>query len=284
MTLQDYHNTSFSLSKKITNAYSTSFSLGIKVFRSEFRDAIYAIYGYVRLADEIVDTFHGHDKKYLLDKFRADTFEAIESGISTNPVINAFQLVVRKYNVKNDLITAFLDSMEKDLSNSYYQRNDFNEYIYGSAEVVGLMCLHVFCQGNDKKYNSLEFYARQLGSAFQKVNFLRDIKSDIDERGRIYLPDTGSYELISNEQKKVLEKEVELEFSDALKGILKLPKGVRLGVYTAYLYYYMLFKKIQRLDIKELLSGRVRISNFTKLLLLLKSPIDITLLELEMES
>lgn len=266
-----YNETSFQLSKKITNAYSTSFSLGIKAFAREYRDPIYSVYAYVRLADEIVDSFHGYNKADLMKRFREETFKAIDEKISTNPVLHSFQIVVNKYNIKKDLIDAFLKSMEMDLDKLSYQRNVYDEYIYGSAEVVGLMCLKVFVNGNDEQYNQLLHSAKMLGSAFQKVNFLRDIKSDIDERGRIYLPDVHITEGIDNSSKKRLENEVEEEFHQALMGILKLPLGVRLGVYSAYLYYYVLFKKIKSLDVNELLKRRVRISNFTKIFLLLKS-------------
>ncbi len=269
--IQLYHDTSFDVSKKITNAYSTSFSLGIKAFAKEYRAPVYAIYGFVRLADEIVDSFHGYDKSQLLKNFREETFEAIKNGISTNPVIHSFQIVVNNYNIGHDIIDAFLTSMEMDLNKSSYDRRIYDDYIYGSAEVVGLMCLKVFVNGDEKKYNELLYPAKMLGSAFQKVNFLRDIKSDIDERGRIYLPDVHSSESIDDANKKHLEEEVEKEFHIALLGILKLPIGVKLGVYSAYLYYYVLFRKIKRLNVKELLKRRVRISNFTKLALLIKS-------------
>jgi len=269
--IQLYHDTTFAMSKKLTNAYSTSFSLGIKAFAKEYRNPIYAIYGYVRLADEIVDSFHGYDKAGLIKNFREETFKAIENGISTNPVLHAFQLIVNQYKIDHDLIDAFLASMEMDLDKSSYRRNLYDEYIYGSAEVVGLMCLKVFVNGDDKKYRVLLHPAKMLGSAFQKVNFLRDIKSDIDERGRIYLPDVHSSTGIDNANKKRLESEVEKEFHEALKGIIQLPIGVKLGVYSAYLYYYFLFRKIKRLDVKELLKRRVRISNLTKLMLLFKS-------------
>ncbi len=269
--IQLYHNTSFSLSKVLTNAYSTSFSLGIKAFSKEYRDPIYSIYAFVRIADEIVDSFHNFNKTDLIKKFREETFAAIKDGISTNPILNAFQLVVNKYNIEHKLIDAFLHSMEMDLDKSSYNRKIYDDYIYGSAEVVGLMCLKVFAKGDDKMYNNLIQPAKMLGSAFQKVNFLRDIKSDFEERGRIYLPDVHQSEKINNDNKKRLEQEVSNEFNEALSGILKLPIGVKLGVYSAYLYYYILFKKIQRMDVKELLKKRVRISNLVKVFLLLKS-------------
>lgn len=277
--IQLYHQTSFAISKKITNAYSTSFSLGIRAFAPEYRDAIYAIYSYVRLADEIVDSFHGYDKESMLLKFRTETYDAVKSGISTNPVIHAFQKIVYEYNIDMELIDSFLDSMERDLSNSSYGRKDYDEYIYGSAEVVGLMCLKVFVKGDSDKYNKLKFSAKKLGSAFQKVNFLRDIKSDIEERNRIYLPDVHNNKNITDFIKQKLEIEIEEDFEDALAGIKKLPIGVKLGVYSAYMYYYMLFNKIRSVNVDDLLRKRIRISNFHKLLLLTKSIIEVKILK-----
>lgn len=273
-----YHKTTFKLSKVITRTYSTSFSLGISAFAPAFKDAIYAIYGYVRLADEIVDSFHDHNKRELLEEFRKETYKAIENGISTNPVINSFQLTVNKYSIDREYIDAFLNSMEWDLDNSYYESKHYDNYIYGSAEVVGLMCLRVFCNNNDKLFQELLQPAKSLGSAFQKVNFLRDIKSDIEERGRIYLPGVNHAVKINNENKKILEQDIDKEFSNALIGIKKLPSGVRLGVYSAYLYYLILFNKIKKLDVDELLKRRVRISNWTKLALLVKSLVEVKIL------
>jgi len=273
-----YHKTTFKLSKVITRSYSTSFSLGISVFAPAYKDAIYAIYGYVRLADEIVDSFHNHNKRELLTEFRKETHKAIESGISTNPIINAFQVTVNKYNIDIEFVDAFLTSMESDLDNNYYERTQFDNYIYGSAEVVGLMCLRVFCNNDNDLFKELLQPAKSLGSAFQKVNFLRDIKSDIEERGRIYLPGVNYAVKIDNHNKKILEKDVDAEFKNALSGIKKLPGGVRLGVYTAYLYYLILFKKIKKLDVNELLEKRVRVSNWTKIALLLKSLIEVKIL------
>mgnify|MGYP005837753131 CR=1 FL=1 len=275
-----YHKTTFKLSKVITRTYSTSFSLGISVFAPAYRDAIYAIYGYVRLADEIVDSFHNHNKRELLEEFRKETYKAIENGISTNPVINAFQITVNKYGIDREYIDAFLNSMKWDLDNSYYERKHYDNYIYGSAEVVGLMCLRVFCNNNDKLFQELLEPAKSLGSAFQKVNFLRDIKSDIEERGRIYLPGVDHAVKINNTNKKILEQDIDKEFSNALIGIKKLPSGVRLGVYSAYLYYLILFSKIKKLDVDELLKRRVRISNWTKLALLLKSLVEVKILRI----
>ncbi|HSW54874.1 MAG TPA: phytoene/squalene synthase family protein [Ignavibacteriaceae bacterium] len=279
MTLGHYTKTSYKLSKKLTTAYSTSFSWGIKVFKPEYRDPIFAIYGFVRIADEIVDTFHSHDKEQLLNKFIDDTWEAINIGISTNPVLHAFQKVVNKYNIDRKLINAFLESMEMDLTGTSYNRENYDKYIYGSAEVVGLMCLKVFLDGDEKKYKELEHSARMLGAAFQKVNFLRDIQSDLNDRGRIYLPGVHHLDFIDNNNKAQLEKEVENEFKEAFKGIVKLPISVKLGVYSAYLYYLMLFNKIKRLDVEQLKSRRVRISNWYKLYLLLKSYLEVKVLK-----
>jgi phytoene/squalene synthetase len=279
MTLEHYTNTSYKLSKKLTTAYSTSFSWGIRVFKPEYREPIFAIYGFVRIADEIVDTFHSHDKEQLLNKFVEDTWEAINIGISTNPILQAFQKVVNDYNIDPKLITAFLDSMEMDLTRSSYNRENYDKYIYGSAEVVGLMCLKVFVEGNEKRYKELEHSARMLGAAFQKVNFLRDIQSDLIDRGRIYLPGIHHLDFINDNSKAMLEKEVESEFKEAFRGIVHLPISVKLGVYSAYLYYLMLFKKIKRLDVEQLKNKRVRISNVYKFYLLIKSYFEVKVLK-----
>jgi 15-cis-phytoene synthase len=275
-----YNSTAFGISKVVTGAYSTSFSWGIKAFSKEYRDPIYGIYAFVRLADEIVDSFHDYDKKTLLENFRKETFTAIHDGISTNPVIHAFQQVVNKFNIDLELVEAFLDSMEKDLLKTTYDKGKFDDYIYGSAEVVGLMCLYVFSSGNKEMYDYLYPAAKSLGAAFQKVNFLRDIKSDLEERGRIYLPGVEGEYSFNDEVKRKLEEEVEQDFRKARIGIMNLPQGVRLGVYSAYLYYYMLFRKIRKMDINELLRKRVRISNVTKTALLLNSYFRIKVLDL----
>lgn len=280
MNLHHYNKTSYKLSKDLTNAYSTSFSLGIKLFKPEYRDPIYALYGFVRIADEIVDTFHDYDKKGLFNRFRDDTFKAIEEGISTNPILNSFQEIVNKYNIDNELIEAFLNSMEMDLYDSSYNRKEYDNYVYGSAEVVGLMCLRIFTFEDKSKYDELWGYAKALGSAFQKVNFLRDIRSDMDERGRIYLPGVHKTEEINNHNKKKLEAEIEKEFKEALKGIHQLPMAVKLGVYVAYVYYVRLFRKIQRLDTKQLMKQRVRVSTIGKLVLLFKSFWEIRILNI----
>jgi len=275
-----YNKTSFNISKLVTKTYSTSFSLGIAAFSPKYRDAIYGIYGFVRLADEIVDTFHGYNQKKLIEDFRRDTEEAIRSGISTNPILQAFVQTVNEYKIDYHYIDAFLKSMEMDLSNSYYEKDEYNEYIYGSAEVVGLMCLKVFCGDDKELFQQLIEPARSLGSAFQKVNFLRDIKSDMEERERIYLPGISHANKIDDESKKNLEQEVEKEFREALEGIKKLPHGVKLGVYSAYLYYVALFRKIQRLKVKELMKRRVRVSNPAKIALLFRGLVEVRLLKL----
>lgn len=271
MNFEFYNNVSFKVSDLITKNYSTSFSLSIKVFNPELRDGISSIYGYVRLADEIVDSFHDFDKRNLLNDLREETYNAIRNKISLNPIIQSFQSTVNKYDISIEYINNFIDSMEMDLSNNYYERENYDKYIYGSAEVVGLMCLKVFCANDNLLFESLKAPAKALGSAFQKVNFLRDIKSDLDDRGRIYLPGAASTELINNENKSMLEKEVEEEFREALSGIRRLPKSSRFGVYSAYIYYYMLFKKIKNMKVNDLFTKRVRISNITKLALLVQS-------------
>ena len=257
-------------SRLITNNYSTSFSLGIKVFASEFRKPIYSVYGFVRFADEIVDTFHDKDKKTLLEEFREDTFKAIERKVSFNPVLHAFQEVVHKYNIEHDHIVAFLKSMEMDLYDIEYDEATLKEYIYGSAEVVGLMCLKVFCKGDEKLYKSLEPYAISLGSAFQKINFLRDMKSDFEERGRVYFPNVDLTNF-SQEDKNRIEADIQKEFDHALIGIQRLPRGAKLGVYTAYRYYISLFYKIKEAQASCILSKRIRINNGKKMYLLTSS-------------
>lgn len=279
MNFKFYNDVSFKVSDLITKSYSTSFSLAINVFDKELKDSISSIYGYVRLADEIVDSFHEFEKQNLLNELREETYSAIRNGISLNPIIQSFQTTVNKYDISIDYINNFIDSMEMDLSNNYYDRENYDKYIYGSAEVVGLMCLKVFCYKDNELFESLIPSAKALGSAFQKVNFLRDIKSDLDDRGRIYLPGASSSTEINNANKLLLEEEIEKEFAEALAGIKRLPSGSRLGVYSAYLYYYMLFKKIRSLKITDLFKKRVRISNFTKISLLIKSLIEIKIIK-----
>ena len=265
-----YHKTCEECSKLITNRYSTSFSLGTRVLHKRFRQAIYGIYGFVRFADEIVDEFHHHDKEALLNNFISDTFKAIKEGISLNPVIHSFQRVVNEYDIDHELIQAFFNSMAMDLNTSTYCNNSYKTYIYGSAEVVGLMCLHVFTQGDKKYYKHLESHARSLGSAFQKVNFLRDIKDDFTERGRTYFPDFD-FENFSSIDKKKIEEDIRQDFTHAFQGIIKLPKGSKFGVYLAYKYYLKLFKKITKADPKIIKENRLRVHDLRKIVLLFSS-------------
>ncbi|HMS35391.1 MAG TPA: phytoene/squalene synthase family protein [Ignavibacteria bacterium] len=271
MSIELYNSVSFRTSDLITKRYSTSFSLAIRIFNPELRESISSIYGYVRLADEIVDSFHGYDKRSLLNELLNDTYSAMRNKISLNPILHSFQSTVNKYDIPVEYINNFLESMAMDLDNNYYERESYDKYIYGSAEVVGLMCLKVFCQNENELFNSLIEPAKALGSAFQKVNFLRDIKSDLNERGRIYFPGGSNIEKINNLNKELLENEIEEEFRKALSGIKRLPNSSKPGVYSAYVYYYMLFKKIRRMKVTDLFERRVRISNLTKLTLLIRS-------------
>lgn len=242
--------------------------MGIRMFHKKFRMPIYSIYGFVRLADEIVDTFHDFDKVSLLRSFKEDTYQAIDMKISLNPVLNAFQIVVNQYGIEHELIEAFLQSMEMDLSENEHNHETYKKYIYGSAEVVGLMCLRVFLDGNDALYNQLKEPARRLGSAFQKVNFLRDIQSDFQDRGRIYFPGIN-FEDFQNNEKELIQEDIEEDFLAAYKGIEKLPNGCKKGVYLAYVYYLKLFYKIKKLPASKVLVCRVRISDITKIALIL---------------
>ena len=262
----------FECSSLITRRYSTSFSLGIRMFDKRFRAPICGIYGFVRFADEIVDTFHGHAKADLLQRFREDTVRAIDEKISLNPVLHSFQKVVHDFNIEWDLIDAFLHSMEMDLHQTSYNHNSYNEYIYGSAEVVGLMCLRVFCEGDDAKYQGLREPARRLGAAFQKINFLRDIKSDFEDRGRVYFPGVD-FSRFTQEDKYEIERDIKDDFDAALEGIRRLPKGARLGVYLAYKYYTQLFSKIRSAQPHRVAQERIRVSDKRKIYLLFSSAV-----------
>jgi phytoene/squalene synthetase len=269
--MQDlYTTTTLKCSKLITQHYSTSFSLGIKTLHKKYHFPVYAIYGFVRYADEIVDTFHKHDKRALLARFREDTYRAIEEGISLNPVLHSFQLVVNQYHIEQELIEAFLHSMEMDLDKNDYTQQEYEKYIYGSAEVVGLMCLRVFCEGDEARYQALKAPAKSLGSAFQKINFLRDIQSDYQERGRVYFPSVD-FEEFTPEVKAAIEADIQKDFDHGYEGILQLPKEARLGVYLAYVYYIQLFKKIKRLSATKILNERVRVPDNRKMMLLVSS-------------
>jgi len=258
-----FDDVSVRCSRLTTKRYSTSFSLGIRFLHKRFRDPIYSIYGFVRFADEIVDTFHDFDKADLLKRFRADTYQAIEEGISLNPILNAFQAVVRRYNIPLELVETFLHSMEMDLEQTEYDQKSFEEYILGSAEVVGLMCLCVFVDGEKEAYEKLRYYAMRLGSAFQKINFLRDLHADYINLGRAYFPGL-EVEEFDSETKAQIEADIEKDFDDGLKGIKMLPKDARFGVYMAYKYYRRLFRKIRSLPHNRILEERIRIPNQKK--------------------
>lgn len=263
-----FDTVSYKSSEITTKLYSTSFSFGIKALDKELHKPIYAIYGFVRLADEIVDTFHDFDKETLLIKFKHDTHEAIKDKISLNPILNSFQDVINSYNIDLDLVDTFLNSMEMDLNPTTYDESKYQKYILGSAQVVGLMCLKVFVDGNEIKYNELKPHAMSLGSAFQKINFLRDIKADYNNLGRTYFPNVDM-NTFGFDDKLVIERDIQKDFEHALKGVKKLPKSSRSGVYLTYVYYYKLFEKIQSISHSKILSQRIRIHNFRKMYLVL---------------
>lgn len=265
-----YDNNAFDCSRITANNYSTSFSFGIKLFKRKYRPAIYAIYGFVRFADEIVDTFHDHNKKELLNKLRGDTWQAIETGFSSNPILHSFQKVANEYNIDREYIEAFLHSMEMDLEYKNYDAEEIKEYIYGSAEVVGLMCLRVFYKNRENEFDELVYPARKLGEAFQKVNFLRDISADYLDKGRIYFPGI-QFEHFTEEQKKAIEDDIAFDFAEAKKGIRKLNPDVRMGVFLAYTYYLELLEKIRKTTPQEILNKRYRVSDYTKIALLVNA-------------
>lgn len=259
--------------KLTTKTYSTSFSWGIYFLNNRLRKSIYAIYGFVRLADEIVDSFEGYDKKNLLFRFRHETWEAIENRISCNPVLNSFQHAVHTYEIDHHLIETFLQSMEMDLEKLSFNETKYQQYILGSAEVVGLMCLHVFTEGNKKQYDELKPYAMRLGAAFQKVNFLRDMNHDHNVLGRIYFPGVR-WDSFDHHTKRKIEEDIEQDFRYALQGIKKLPSSSKGGVYLAYVYYRSLFKKIRKMKTEQVMNTRIRISNGRKLGLMMNSLIE----------
>ncbi len=267
---QLFDELSFQISKATTKKYSTSFSLGILALDAKIRPAIYAIYGYVRLADEIVDSFHGYNKEELMRRLRLQTTQAIEEGIAINPILHSFQDTVNTYKIDWNLIDTFLKSMEMDLQKVNYNDHLYQEYILGSAEVVGLMCLQVFVNGDKQEYERLKYSARQLGSAFQKVNFLRDLKDDYEVLGRTYFPNVDM-KTFNTVVKKEIETEIDREFKEALVGIKTLPITARFGVYLAYTYYISLFKKIKKTAAHEIINERIRINNGQKLSLMMSS-------------
>ena len=265
-----YHKISVDASKNVTQLYSTSFSMGIKLLDKNIHDDIFSIYGFVRLADEIVDTFHDYPKSEMLQEFKEDTYKALDRKISVNPILHAFQMVVNKYSIDRDLIDKFLLSMEQDLNDIQYSSDGYKEYIVGSAEVVGLMCLKVFVNGDNDLYFNLEEPARKLGAAFQKINFLRDVKADYQELGRTYFPGVDLEKFTPDEKLKI-EEDIQDDFECALEGIIKLPSSSRLGVYVAYRYYFSLFKKIKKVSSDRLMEERIRVPNTKKILITFKS-------------
>lgn len=272
MTIELFHNVSQECSKIVTTSYSTSFSSAIKLLHRDLRKPIFNIYGFVRFADEIVDTFHGHDKDGLLADFKRETFTAIEKKISLNPILNSFQQTVNQFQIDHQLIHAFFNSMESDLSEHRYDRQGYQEYIYGSAEVVGLMCLYVFCEGDKTLYQELKQPAQALGAAFQKVNFLRDIKSDFQDLSRVYFPGCDFHNFTENDKNQI-ERDIEEDFKKAYEGIVKLPMKARFGVYVAYKYYYSLFRKIKATRPHHILQARIRVPNHRKLCIVLRASV-----------
>jgi phytoene synthase len=272
MTIDLFHSVSNECSRQVTLRYSTSFSSAIKLLHKDLQQPIFNIYGFVRFADEIVDTFHQHDKQYLLDQFRQETFASIERGISLNPILDSFQSTVNQYKIDHELIHAFFNSMESDLTQNRYDRQGYEEYIYGSAEVVGLMCLVIFCEGDKTLCEKLKQPARALGAAFQKVNFLRDIKADFLDLSRVYFPGCDFHNFTEGDKHRI-QQDIEQDFAAAYNGILNLPLKARFGVYVAYKYYGSLFKKIKRIEPQRILQQRVRIPNYYKAYIVLRASV-----------
>ncbi len=265
-----FHEVSQLCSRTTTERYSTSFSSAIRLLHEDLRQPIHNIYGFVRFADEIVDTFHQYDKSTLLAEFRTDTFDAIRRKISLNPILHSFQLTVNTYKIDHHLIESFFNSMEMDLGRKKHNQSSYNEYIYGSAEVVGLMCLYVFLEGDTVMYEKLKPNARSLGAAFQKVNFLRDVKADYNHLDRTYFPGLD-FNNFSAEQKQEIENDIAADFKHAYEGILQLPVKARFGVYVAYKYYLSLFKKIKKVEPARIMNERIRIPNYSKAMILLRA-------------
>ncbi|TND09990.1 MAG: phytoene/squalene synthetase [Bacteroidetes bacterium] len=265
-----FDQVSLRTSRQLTRTYSTSFSLAIRFLDRKIQAPVYAVYGFVRLADEIVDSFHDYDKAELLAGFRRDTFLALDRGISVNPVLNSFQEAANRYKIDRELIGAFLDSMEMDLHKQRYSQVEYEKYILGSAETVGLMCLHIFTDADKALYENLKPQAMKLGSAFQKINFLRDLCSDYNTLGRTYFPGTD-IRTWDEATKRRVEEDIRADFSAAFDGILKLPRRSRFGVYVAYMYYYSLFRKIRSVPAQRVLQERIRIPNGRKYALFLGS-------------
>ncbi|MBV9989099.1 MAG: phytoene/squalene synthase family protein [Chitinophagaceae bacterium] len=267
-----FHEVSHQCSRITTARYSTSFASAIRLLHKDLREPVYNIYGFVRFADEIVDSFHQYDKAALLQEFADATYKAIERGISVNPILHSFQRTVNRYKIDLELVDAFLNSMRMDLGQRHYDRSGYEQYIYGSAEVVGLMCLFVFCEGDHQLYQQLKPHARSLGAAFQKVNFLRDLKADHEQLERMYFP-SCDFRNFSASEKAAIEQEIAQDFADAYAGILQLPVKARFGVYVAYKYYRSLFQKIQRSRPQRILETRIRIPDYRKLFIVAKAGI-----------
>lgn len=265
-----FHKVSQLCSRITTEEYSTSFASAIRLLHRDLRTPVYNIYGFVRFADEIVDTFHEYDKASLLAQFKKETYEAIERGISLNPILHSFQSTVNQYNIELSLVEAFFHSMEMDLNKQQYDSGKYNEYIYGSAEVVGLMCLYVFCEGDKDLYGKLKPPAQSLGAAFQKVNFLRDIKADYNSLNRTYFPGVD-FTNFTGRCKKQIEEDIAADFRNAYDGILQLPWKARFGVYVAYKYYYSLFRKICKTQPSQILETRIRIPNYRKAMIIVRA-------------
>jgi 15-cis-phytoene synthase len=268
--IQLFHNASENCSKAVTNEYSTSFASAIRLLHRDLRAPIFNIYGFVRLADEIVDTFHNYDKASLLDEFKKETYRAIDRGISLNLILHSFQMTVNQYDIDRGLIDAFFHSMEMDLSKKVYDKEEYGEYIYGSAEVVGLMCLKVFCDGKEETCSQLKAAAKSLGAAFQKVNFLRDLKADHEGLSRMYFPGCD-FNNFNEANKRQIEEDIQNDFKAAYEGVKRLPLKARFGVYVAYKYYLSLFKKIKRMHPAHVLMQRIRIPDYYKALIILRA-------------
>lgn len=268
--MQLFHDVSSQCSKFTTHKYSTSFSSAIKLLHKDLQTPVYNIYGFVRFADEIVDTFHAHNKEELLKEFKIETYKAIERKISLNPILHSFQITVNEYEIDLKLIDSFFRSMEYDLHKTEYDATGYKDYIYGSAEVVGLMCLNIFCEKDHSKYEALRPYAQSLGAAFQKVNFLRDVKSDYQQLERTYFPEVD-FRNFTAVIKKNIEDDIIADFAHAYKGIIQLPLKARFGVYVAYKYYLSLFKKIKRTQAAKILDQRIRIPNYSKVLIVVRA-------------
>lgn len=268
---QLFDDISFKSSRMVTKEYSTSFSIAVNMLAPSIRNAIYSVYGFVRFADEIVDSFHDYDKEELLRDFEIEYYKAMTNGISLNPILNSFQQTVKEYKISDELVQAFLASMKMDLTKSEYKtKEEYEQYIYGSADVVGLMCLQIFVNGDQEKYNELKESAMRLGSAFQKVNFLRDLKNDVEDLSRTYFPDIDLKSLTPENKQKIIE-EIEEDFRVAYEGVLKLPSEAKFGVYTAFIYYKRLLLKLKRTPSSKIIETRIRVSNPAKIGLLAKS-------------